>query len=237
PCQFVPGERRHITAPFDGILQAAKVIEGTHVRKGNILCQFDTRELDQQRAQILAQIAVFEREKDRAMAEDDPVRAQLSLANQKLSRTQLEIIETRIQQSTIRASFDGVIIVGDLRKAIGAVVSRGDPLFEIAPLDSWILELQVPDADAEDLACGLSGEFALRARPEISHHFTISRTRLKAEAHKQKNVYIAEADMDLPCTWMRPGMEGTAKILVGRRSVWWVVLHRAIDYLRMALWI
>ncbi|UCD30162.1 MAG: biotin/lipoyl-binding protein, partial [Planctomycetota bacterium] len=123
PCQFVPGERRHITAPFDGVLQAAKVIEGTHVRKGDILCQFDTRELDQQRAQILAQIAVCEREKDLAMAEDDPVRAQLSLANQKLSRTQLEIIETRIQQSTIRVSFDGVIIVGDLRKAVGAVVS------------------------------------------------------------------------------------------------------------------
>ncbi|MHC4441608.1 MAG: efflux RND transporter periplasmic adaptor subunit [Planctomycetota bacterium] len=237
PCQFVPGQTRHISAPFDGILQAAKVIEGGHVRKGDVLCQFDTRELDQQRAKILAQIAVFEREKDRAMGDDNPAHVQLSLANQKLARTQLEIIENRIQQSTIHAPFDGVIIVGDLRKAVGAVVSRGDPLFEIAPLDSWFLELHVPEADAEDLDCGLQGEFALHARPEVLHSFTISRTCLQAEARKQKNVYIAEADINLPYGWMRPGMEGSAKILVARRPVWWVVLHRAIDYLRMALWI
>jgi hypothetical protein len=31
---------------------------------------------------------------------------------------------------------------------------------------------------------------------------------------------------------MRPGMEGSARIVVGKRPVWWIALHRGIDYIR-----
>ena len=63
------------------------------------------------------------------------------------------------------------------------------------------------------------------------------RIRPQAEIQGQLNVYVAEAEAALPFAWMRPGMEGVAKIEVGRRRVWWVVLHRATDYLRLKLWL
>ena len=47
-----------------------------------------------------------------------------------------------------------------------------------------------------------------------------------------KNVFVVEARVDLPYDWMRPGMEGSARIVVGKRPVWWIALHRGIDSVR-----
>jgi multidrug efflux pump subunit AcrA (membrane-fusion protein) len=264
PCSVVPAQLRHVTVPFDGVLLSATALQGDRVRKGDALCEMDHRELDQQRAELLAEIAVLEHEKDRAMAESTPVELQLALARQRLARAKLDIVNARLEQACVRSPIDGVIASGDLRKRVGAVVTRGEPLFEVAPLDrtikgssAWLLELQVPEAEADELPhqCGsvinqwspsgagrtspvlyLTGSFAPHARPEESQAFRIKRVRPQAEVHDQKNVIVAEAEIDLPYAWMRPGMEGVARVNVGRRPVWWVALHGAIEYVQLHLW-
>jgi hypothetical protein len=35
---------------------------------------------------------------------------------------------------------------------------------------------------------------------------------------------------------LRPGMEGVAKIEAGRRSLFWMITHRFVDWLRLAVW-
>jgi len=117
------------------------------------------------------------------------------------------------------------------------VTVLGDPLFAVAALDGWMLELRIGEADVGDVRAELVGRFAPLARPEQPQSFSISRIRPQAEIQGQLNVYVAEAEAALPFAWMRPGMEGVAKIEVGRRRVWWVVLHRATDYLRLKLWL
>ena len=51
------------------------------------------------------------------------------------------------------------------------------------------------------------------------------------------NVYVAEAYITPDAEWMRPGMEGVARIEVGPRRVWWITLHKCIDYLRLNYWL
>jgi len=36
--------------------------------------------------------------------------------------------------------------------------------------------------------------------------------------------------------WWRPGMSGLCKLNVGRRTLWWILTHRTVDFLRMKLW-
>ena len=237
PAVVTAAEIRHVSAPMNGVLASASVIEGDHVSQGDILCQFDDRDFDQQRAQLLAELTVLERVMDRARADESPFDAQLARAQQELARTKLDIVDRRIQQATLTAPIDGVIVAGDLRKHIGSVLTRGDPLFQIAPLDRWTLELQVPEASSDDLAADLVGSFAGFARPEAIRNFRISRVLAASEVRGTRNVYIAEADIDARGDWMRPGMEGIAKIQVGTRPVRWVALHRVIDYLRIHLWL
>lgn len=243
---LTPAHQRHVAAPFDAALASASVVAGDIVREGDVLCEFDQRELNLRRDELRSQLAVLERERLRAMAANQPVEAKLVEANQRLARVQLAIAERRIEQAVLRAPFDGVVITGDLRKQIGAVMAQGAPLFEIAPLDSWTLEMDVPEGVAGELIAGLdaaggarafAGRFAGSARPEAAEPFELTRVRPRVEIKDGRNVFIAEADITPDAEWMRPGMEGVAKINAGPRRVWWVALHRALDQLRMNYWL
>jgi multidrug efflux pump subunit AcrA (membrane-fusion protein) len=238
PCTVAPRQLRHVSAPNDGVLVATSVIAGDTVRRGDVLAELDRRELEQERAVLRARLAVLEHEQDRARAEESPVEVQLALAQATLTRAQLDIVESKIRRAVIRAPIDGVIVAGDLRPRIGGVLAQGDPMFAVAPHEGWTVELEVPEADADELTDGLTGGFSPYARPEQAQALRINRVRPTAEVPNDKNVFIAEADVDhLPFTWMRPGMEGTAKIHVGERPIWWLVLHRGIDFVRLHLWL
>lgn len=233
PCKVRPGMIRHVSAPFEGMLISATVVEGDRVRKGDVLCELDHRELDQRRCELSAELAVLEQTKDRARADNLPVEVQLALANQELVQARLDLVNLRIERATLLAPFDGVIVSGDLRQSIGGIMPRGESLFEIAPFSDWTLELFVPDNVSGDLDTDLSGFFTSYARPEESQSFRIERVIPKARVENGRNVFVAEARIGGRADWIRPGLEGVAKIQVGRRGVWWITLHRAIDYLRM----
>ena len=237
PCVVTPAHVRHVHAPVAGALAAAYVVQGDRVRQGDVLCEFDHRELDQQRTELLAQAEVFERERDRAMASAAPAEAQLALANQQLVRAKLDIVNARIDQASVRAPLDGVVVWGDLRKLIGGVLAQGEPLFQIAPADQWTFELEVPESAALSLSVGLPGLFASYANPHESLEFQISRVRPAAQLRGARNVYVAEAEVRAYGGGIRPGMEGVAKVRVGRRPIWWVTLHRLLDYLQLHLWL
>jgi multidrug efflux pump subunit AcrA (membrane-fusion protein) len=236
PAVVAPLELRHVTAPEDGVLLSASAKAGDVVKAGQVLCALDTTELQQERIAIHAEIAVFDRDVDHAMAANAPAAAQLGRAKRRLAETRLAGVERRIAQSTLRAPVDGVVVRGDLSKRAGSVVTRGEPFFELAPLDRWTLELFVPDAASEDLSAGLAGSFATLARPERPIALRVVRVRPQAELHEEKNVFVAEADV-AALDELRPGMEGIANVSAGRKPVWWIVFHRAIDYARLSWWL
>ncbi len=236
-CKLVAAESRHVSAPFDGVLTEVVAIEGDRVRKGDLLCRFEYRELEQQRAELLAEIAMLERQKDKAMGEDSPVEFQLSLANQRLARARLTSLESRITRASVVAPIDGVVIAGDLRQRVDALFSKGEPLYEVAPQSGRTLELYVPEREVDDVRAGMGGEFAAAARPEQVQAFRIVRVRPHATVKSERNVYIAEAHADASLDWMMPGMEGIARIESDAKPAWRVLFHRVIDYVRMSLWL
>ena len=237
PCTVTAAQTRHVAAPWHGTLATTTVIEGDRVQKGQVLAELDHAELDLQRSELQAQLAVLEREADRARAARSAVDLKLAQANQKLIRVRLASLDLRVEQGTIRAPIDGVVVYGDLRHRIGSVVERGEPLFQLASVDRCVLDLSVPEADLDELAIGLRGFVATHARPERTRPIRITRIRPAAEVADASNVFIAEAEVEGPFDWTRPGMEGVARIHVGRRRVWWILTHRAIDYLRLTFWL
>ncbi|MBI4719593.1 MAG: HlyD family efflux transporter periplasmic adaptor subunit [Planctomycetes bacterium] len=237
PCVVLPAEVRHVAVPFDGILASSRVMAGDRVSRGEVLAELDHRDTDQQRAELLAEQAVLARTMDRARAVNQPVEVQLAAAQQELVRTRLELLERRIEQSALRAPIDGVVIAGDLRKRVGGVVTRGEALFEVAPLGDWTLELHVPEPVSADLATDLNGEFVSYARPDQVRRFRIERVLPDAQVRSNKTVFIAEADVAAVEGELKPGMEGMARLHVGSRRIWWIALHRAFDYLRVNFWL
>lgn len=236
-CVLKPATLRHATMPFEGVLSAARVVAGDEVRAGDVLCIIDHRDLELRRQELSAALHVAEQEQIAALAANHPVEARLAQARLTLLRAQLAAVERRIELATVRSPFDGRVVAGDLRQRIGSVLRQGELLYQIAPLHSWTLEIAVPESAAADLQAGFAGQFASNARPEDTQPLRISRVRPSAEVRNGRNVYIAEAQVETDAAWMRPGLEGLARVQVGRRPVWWVALHRLLDYLWLNYWL
>ncbi|MNG36634.1 hypothetical protein D3C84_1237290 [compost metagenome] len=57
-----------------------------------------------------------------------------------------------------------------------------------------------------------------------------------ATAQEGRNFFRVEAVLDRATPRLRPGMEGVGKIEIGQRSLWWVLTHNMIDWLRLTFW-
>ncbi len=237
PCVMQPIVSRVVTAPYDGVVGAVAVNAGDRVAAGDLLCELDHRELDLQRDQIEAELAMLEQKRTRALAERKPAEARLVEAEQTLVKAKLGLVTRRIERSRVTSPISGVVVSGDLRSRVMGVVKQGERLFEVAPPDQWRVLITVPERLSSDLTAGLAGRFTTRAKPEESHTLTLDRVRPTAEMRDGKNVVIIEADARIHADWLRPEMEGTAQIDAGRRPVWMLLSKRLLDYLRLNYWL
>ena len=134
------------------------------------------------------------------------------------------------------APFDAVVVSGDLTQRLGAPVSRGEVLFELAPLDAYRVVLEVDERDIADIRPGQTGELRLAALPEDPVRFVVEKITPVSEAHEGRNTFRVEARLDDAQAALRPGLEGVGKVDVERRRLLWIWTHDIVDWLRLALW-
>ncbi|MBN1341146.1 MAG: HlyD family efflux transporter periplasmic adaptor subunit [Phycisphaerae bacterium] len=231
-----PTPRRYLTARFDGVLKEAHVRPGDVAEKGKLLAELEDY-------QIRDELGLARAEWHEAMKESDALWAKGKLADSQLAKiraekaqARIDLLQFQLDHVRLTAPIDGVVLTGDLERARGVPVKQGQVLFEIAPLDRMILEVAVPDADAARIQPGQTGELSLEARPERTIEFRVERVRPQAEIRDEKNTFIVEADIENSDKWLRPGMEGNAKIGVGRKPIGWLLTYKLVDWLRMKLW-
>ena len=73
----------------------------------------------------------------------------------------------------------------------------------------------------------------LAARPERSDAVELLGVQPATELRDGRNVFLAQASMPAEQDWLRPGMEGVVHVELGRRPVWWLAFHRAIDWFHL----
>ncbi len=236
PCQIVPAEERRIAAPFEGSLASSNVLPGERVKAGQVLARFDTRELALKRDKLAAELRNCELELTSALQRQDTVAAGMLGAQAEMLRAELGLIAYRLERATITAPCDGTILDGDLRRRIGEVVPLGEPLFTLAAGDRCAVELQAPEHAAAFLKTGQVGKFTTLAQPDEGGELRVRNVEPLAQVTAGGNVFLAEAEVANPPEWMRVGMSGVARVETERRPVWWTMLHRAIDAVRMQWW-
>lgn len=227
----------HLPAPFDGFLETAPYKVGDFVGAGDVLVSLDRSELLLEEASILAEIQrrVSEAENAENQRELAGMRVAQSLRAQAEAR--LALIRFRIEQATLEAPFDGVIVSGDLRDRTGAPVATGDILMQLTRLEDLYFEIKVPERDIHEIIESRGGQVAFISRPEAKFDISVERIEPMAMPEPEGNVFIVRADAIAdPETWWRPGMSGVAKIDVGKRSYLWIFTHRLVDFLRLLLW-
>jgi biotin carboxyl carrier protein len=227
----------HVSAPFDSYLEEVLVNPGDHVPAGGPLLRLDARKLIIDEAAAVADVQRFDSEAEKAQSLDNAADMRVAQAQAEQARAALQLTRYRLGQAEVRSPFEGVVIEGDLRERIGAPVRQGDALFKIARLDGLYAELKVPERSIHEVQPGARGELAFVSRPDARFPFTVERIEPSALAERGGNSFLVRCRFDqAPADWWRPGMSGLAKVHIEPRPLWWVLSHRAIDFLRMKLW-
>lgn len=228
----------YITAPFDGYIDSVSVEPGDTLRKNEELLRLDQSELLLQEAELMAQIQSTQREKQKAQASAELARVRIYTAQLKQVQAQLETIRFQLRQSIIRSPIAQAIVVdGDQSKRSGAPVHQGDHLFRIAGLQRIYAEIDLPETEIQYLDSSTTGEIALKSRPDKKLTFQMTHWIPSANIKEQTNVFLLRARLqDSIPPWIRPGMTGIAKVNAGKRSLWWILSHSTLDFLRLKLW-
>ena len=237
PCELIPATSRQLAAGSDGVLLGSFVLPGDEVKKGDLLCVFDSSELVLDQARLSGELAILEVDRFGALNGGTPAEVELAAANGRAVRANLALVDYRIAASKVYATVDGIVLEGDHRSRIGDAFSKGESLFKIAPPDRWKLEIQIPESEVDNVVSGMSGDFASHSRPEDSFDFEVVRVAPSAESVGGNNVFTVEASCEVPVSWARSGMAGFASIDAGTRSPVWILTHRAVDFARMHLWL
>jgi hypothetical protein len=131
----------------------------------------------------------------------------------------------------------GTIVNGDLKRQIGAPVKTGNVLFELTPLISLHAELFVPEEDVPEVAIDQHGRLATISYPNRKIEFHVERIEPIAQVVNGRNVFRVRCRLGEIQPWMRPGMEGVAKISIGTRPYCWIWTRKIVRWLRMKFWI
>ena len=236
PASIQGAVRQLLVAPQDGYVREAEVRAGDMVDKGQLIATLDDRSLQLELRKQQSERNKIEKEYQEALAKRD--RTGLSVLRAQLDQVdaQLQLVKGKIARTRLHAPFDGMVLSGDLSQSLGAPVEAGQVLFEVAPLDSYRVVLEVDEHDVEGLGRGKTGHLIIAALPQTYFEFTLDQLVPVAVSGEGRNFFRAEASLDEPSTILRPGMHGVAKVEMGQRKLLWILTHAVVDRLRLWVW-
>ncbi len=231
-----PIVQRAAAAPFNGYIREAPVRAGDLVQAGQMLCTLDDRELRLERLKSLSKLEEYQKEYHKAMAEREAAKVEIVTAQMHQAQAEIALLDDQLAHTKVVAPFDGIVVTGDLSQQLGAPIEKGKVLFEVAPLDSYRLVIEVDERDIADVAVGQPGSLLLSAFPTEEIAVTVEKVTPVSTAKENRNFFRVEARFDQPHDRLRPGMEGAGKIEIDRRSLVWIWTHQIVDWMRLAAW-
>jgi RND family efflux transporter MFP subunit len=227
----------HLAAPFEGHIESVAVRPGDSVKSGDVLLALDTRELLLQKEAALAERERHAADALKAESSGDVAAMRIAQARLAQAQAQIDIANDRLERSTVRAPFDGVIVEGDLRERIAAPVQKGDVLLKLARIEDLYPVIDVPERDVDHVREGAKGAAAFASQPARRFELVVERIQPVARMQEGGNLFSVQGRFSEAAPgWWRPGMRGIAKIDAGQRSLLWIYTHRTADFLRLWWW-
>lgn len=228
--------QRIISASAEGFIAAVNAREGDKVKAGDILVLLDDRDLVLERMRLVTLKQQEQLALDGAIAARDRSQTAIREARIRQDDAQIALIDAQIDRTHLRAPFDGLVISGDLDRAVGSAVSKGEPLMTVAPLNEYRVMLSVDETEVSRTAARQSAQLRLTAMPERSLGLTLTSLVPVAVYDRGRTTFTVEARLIATDPDIRHGMQGVARIETGRASLWAIWVAPLFDRLALALW-
>lgn len=153
----------------EGRIMDILVREGQRVSAGTPLFKVDDAELQAQVARLEAQKDLADQalERTRSLLEQNASSAadlEQAEATARSSAAELNLFKVRLERTTVRAPFGGV--VGERMVSLGDYVTTSTPLVTLQTVNPQRAAFQVPERYARDLALGQTVRFQVAALPD-----------------------------------------------------------------------
>lgn len=145
-------------------------------------------------------------------------------------------MQSQLQRTSLVAPFDGIVVSGDLSQRVDGSVEQGEVLFELAPLHSYRVILQVDEYRIAEVRKGQHGMLVLPALLDRNFEFEVEKITPMSSQKEGKNYFRVEAKLIKTSDVLRPGMEGIGKISVDRRRLISIWTRDLMDWMRMKVW-
>jgi len=252
-------ERRDITvsAQATGTVEPINVVEvkskasgqvvrmpvdvGSLVKAGDLLVQIDTRDVqnqynqalaDLQSAQIQAQVTLTQRNRSRALIAEKIITAQeneatiLNYASAQASvvraRTNLDLAKQRLEDATVRAPVGGTVIakpvsLGQVITSATSGASGGTTILNMADLTKVRMRAFVNETDIGSVRAGQIATVTVDAYPDRRFTGVVEQIEPQAVVQQSVTMFPVLVSLSNPDGSLKPGMNGEVLMIMEQR--------------------
>jgi multidrug efflux pump subunit AcrA (membrane-fusion protein) len=229
-CVLEPREKRFVVAQFDAVLKKVHKLPGTTVTEGELLAEFDERTIELEINSLLAEIQKTRKMQDVHTATGKAALSQMAVLERRGLEEQLQLFRDRLSKLSVESPVDGIVISENMERVEGSPISRGQGLFEIAPLKTMIAEAHIAQEDIGYVQEGADTTITLESFPDKTWQSTVYTIFPRADLREGKSVFLVESLIENSEKILRPGMGGEFEIMVGKKPLAWKLFRKPWIY-------
>ncbi len=225
---------------FDGPIAACLVQDGETVKKGEIIAEYDTDQLNYRLSS--AQNALREIEAELALEQQNAFSDEERLGKVKLLEARRDTMQVAVREAQwyldharISAPADGILALADGRaeQLAGKAVRTGDKLFDVYGGNGMVAEIPVNERDASILQDRFHATLFLHTAPETAIPVEILEVSQYPELTEQKT-FCYKVRVRLPdnSAGLRYGMRGIARLSGENVSLGYRLFKSVVLYFR-----
>jgi len=247
-----------VKSKASGQITAIPVETGSQVKAGELLVQVDTRDVQNQYDQSMADlksaqasIAVAEAAKKRAdelyksriitLPEYESAQLALTQAQGAIVRatTNLDLAKQRLEDATVVAPVSGTIIekpvaLGQVIASATGSVTGGTTLLKMADLTKVRVRALVNETDIGNVRAGQPARVTVDAYPERPFQGSVEKIEPQAVVSQSVTMFPVIIALDNTEGFLKPGMNGEVSMIVDRRENVVAVSNDAVRTVREA---
>ena len=225
---------------FDGPIAACLVQDGETVKKGEIIAEYDTDQLNYRLSS--AQNALREIEAELALEQQNAFSDEERLGKVKLLEARRDTMQVAVREAQwyldharISAPADGILALADGRaeQLAGKAVRTGDKLFDVYGGNGMVAEIPVNERDASILQDRFHATLFLHTAPETAIPVEILEVSQYPELTEQKTFcYKVRVRLPYNSAGLRYGMRGIARLSGENVSLGYRLFKSVVLYFR-----
>ena len=225
-----------VQAGVDGVVKNVYIHEGDHVRQGAVLAELEDWNYRADVAAAEAKYSEAMATMNRALSQNDGTLAgteQVKVDYFKAERTRAR---ERLDRTTIRSPFDGVVTTPQVQNSVGRRLLHGDTFAEIIESSHVTVDVAVPEDDAMLLRSGERASIKLESFPLRTFRGDVTVVSPQAQVESEQRFFMARVNVPNQDGTIRPGMQGHGKVSVGWHPAGYVLFRGAAMWFWGKLW-